>query len=53
VVINPLKHFLLVVQGSFFKSQSTAQIMVNIWPLIPIALLTMTVATVVVRRKLQ
>ena len=53
VVVNPLKHFLLVLQGSFFKSQSAAEILVNIWPLVPITLVTMTVATIVVRRKLQ
>ena len=53
VVVNPLKHFLLVLQGSFFKSQSAVEILANIWPLVPITLVTMTVATIVVRRKLQ
>ena len=53
VVINPLRHFLLVLQGSFFKAQSAAEILANMWPLVPIALVTMTVATIVVRRKLE
>ena len=53
VVINPLKHFLLVLQGSFFKAQPAGDILVNIWPLVAITLVTMTVATIVVRRKLQ
>jgi ABC-2 type transport system permease protein len=51
-VINPLKHYLLVVQGCTFKAQSTAQVMENVWPLVVIAVVTFSLATIVVRRKL-
>ena len=51
--INPLKHFLLVVQGSFFKSQTIAEAATDLWPLVPIAMVTLTVAAVTVRRRLQ
>jgi ABC-2 type transport system permease protein len=50
---NPLRHYLDVVQGSFFKAHTAEQMFANAWPLIPIALVTLGVATVVVRRKLQ
>ena len=51
--LNPLKHFLLVVQGSFFKSQTPVETMTQIWPLLPIAVVTLTVASISVRRRLQ
>jgi ABC-2 type transport system permease protein len=51
--LNPLKHFLLVVQGSFFKSQTPAEAVTQLWPLVPIALVTLTVASISVRRRLQ
>jgi ABC-2 type transport system permease protein len=52
-MINPLKHFLLVLQGSFFKAQSTQEILVNVFPLLAIAPVTLAVAAFVVRRKLH
>ncbi len=51
--INPLKHYLQVVQGSFFKAYTAQQMFNKAWPLLPIALVTLGVATMVVRRKLQ
>ena len=51
--LNPLKHYMVVVQGSFFKSYSATEIMNDIWPLVPIALVTYTVAVLVVRRRLE
>jgi ABC-2 type transport system permease protein len=51
--INPLKHYILVVQGSFFKSHGAAEVLPNLLPLLPIAVVTLTVASLVVRRRLQ
>lgn len=51
--LNPVKHFLLIMQGSFFKAQSAEIIFSNVWPLLLIALVTFTVAILVVQRKLE
>jgi ABC-2 type transport system permease protein len=51
--VNPLKHYLLVVQGSFFKSLSVAEAVTHLWPLLPIAAVTLTVASLSVRSRLQ
>lgn len=51
-VINPLKHYLMVVQGCIFRGQSLLQVLDNIWPLAVIGVVTFSLAVVVVRRKL-
>ncbi len=50
--LNPLKHYLVVVQGSFFKSHGVGDVVANIWPLLPLALASLAVASVEVRSKL-
>lgn len=50
--LNPLKHYLLVVQGVFFKSHGAVDVLQNVWPLLPLALVSLTVASIVVRSKL-
>ncbi len=52
-VINPLKHFLEIVQGSYFKAQPAAVIWDSLWPLLIISVLSFSVATIVVKRKLE
>ncbi len=49
----PLKHFLIILQGSFLKSLPPQQVFANAWPLAVIALVTLTLATRMVRSKLQ
>jgi ABC-2 type transport system permease protein len=49
----PLKHFLLVVQGSFLKSAPLADLLAHAWPMALIALITLAAATVLVRSRLQ
>jgi len=49
----PLTHFLVIVEGSFLKAMPTADIAASLWPLIVIALATLTMATVFVRGRLQ
>lgn len=49
----PLKHFMVILQGSFTKSLPPAEVFANAWPMAVIALVTLTGATVFVRSKLQ
>lgn len=51
--INPFKHYIGAVQGSFFRAQSFAQLWPNIWSLMLIAAGTLIIATLVVRRNLR
>ena len=50
---SPLKHFLIIVQGSFLKSMSAAQIWRNTWPMILIGVVTLSTATIVVRQNMH
>ena len=50
---SPLKHFLIIVQGSFLKSMPAADVWDNVWPMLIIAAVTLTTATVFVQRRLQ
>ena len=49
----PLKHYLIIVQGSFLKAMPAEEVFRHAWPMAIIALVTLTVATVFVRGKLQ
>ena len=49
----PLTHFLVIVEGTFLKAMPAADILANTWPLAVIALVTLTVATLFVRSRLQ
>lgn len=49
----PLKHYLIILQGSFLKALTPAEIFANAWPMAVIALFTLTMATWFVRGKLQ
>lgn len=49
----PLTHFLVIVEGSFLKAMPASDILANIWPLALIALVTLTMATLLVRSRLQ
>src|SRR5690606_1759758 len=49
----PLKHFLVIVEGTFLKAMPAADILANTWPLAVIALVTLTMATVFVRGRLE
>jgi ABC-2 type transport system permease protein len=50
---SPLKHFLIIVQGSFLKSMPAADVWNNVWPLLIIAAVSFTTATLFVQRRLQ
>ncbi len=49
----PLTHFLVVVEGAFLKAMPAADVLANTWPLVVIALVTLTLATLLVRSRLQ
>lgn len=49
----PLTHFLIIVQGSFLKALPLSDILASLWPLVIIALVSLTMATVFVRGRLQ
>lgn len=50
---NPLKHYLIIVQGTFLKALPTSEVFANAAPMAAIALVTLTAATVFVRGRLQ
>ena len=50
---SPLKHFLVILQGSFVKAMPAADVFANAWPMAVIGLVTATAAIVIVKRKLQ
>lgn len=49
----PLTHFLIIVEGSFLKALPAVDVLANLWPLALIALITLSTATLFVRRRLQ
>lgn len=49
----PLTHFLIIVEGSFLKAMPPSDIFASLWPLVMIALVSLTMATVFVRGRLQ
>lgn len=49
----PLTHFLVIVEGTFLKAMPVSDILANTWPLALIALVTLTMATLLVRSRLQ
>lgn len=49
----PLKHFLIIVQGTFLKGLPPADIWTHAWPLIVIACVTLPLASLLIRSRLQ
>ncbi len=49
----PLTHFLVIVEGTFLKAMPASDIIANTWPLAVIALVTLSMAIVLVRGRLQ
>ena len=49
----PLTHYLIILQGSFLKALPAADVFANAWPMAAIAAVTLTLATLLVRSKLQ
>jgi len=51
--VNPVKHYIDIVRGCFFKGQNLAELWGFIWPLIVISAVTLAAATVIVRRNIR
>ncbi|BBL77089.1 ABC transporter permease [Methylomagnum ishizawai] len=49
----PLKHYLIILQGSFLKALPPAEVFAHAWPMAVIAVATLSTATLFVRGKLQ
>lgn len=52
-LINPLRHFIVVVNGVFTKDMPTINVVDNTWPLAVIALCTLSAAAWLFRRRLE
>lgn len=50
---NPLKHFLIIVQGSFLKNLSPEMVIANAWPMFVIFTITFSLAVVFIKGRLQ
>jgi ABC-2 type transport system permease protein len=50
---SPLKYYLIIVRGTFLKAMPEADIVANTWPMALIALVTLSLAIVIVKRNLQ
>lgn len=51
--VVPLTHFLVIVQGTFLKAIPVTDVLSHLWPMAAIAAVSLCVATVFVRSKLQ
>ena len=49
----PLKHFLIIVEGTFVKALPPGEVFANAWPLAVIALVTLSVSVLFVRSRLE
>lgn len=49
---NPLRHYLVIVQGSFLKALPASEVLANTLPLVAIAIVTLGFATWIVRTRL-
>ena len=50
---NPLRHFIVIVKGVFIKDIGLSILWQSLWPLLVIALLTLTAADWMFRRRLE
>ena len=50
---DPLKHFLIIVEGLFLKAMPAADVLANLWPLSLIAGVTLTAAVVQFRSRVE
>ena len=51
-LVNPLTHFLVIVRGVFLRDMPMALVAERIWPMMVIAVFTLTAASWLFRRKL-
>jgi ABC-2 type transport system permease protein len=52
-LLNPVRHFMVIVRGVFLKGLPTADVLSSLWPLVLIAAATLTAATWLFRRRME
>jgi ABC-2 type transport system permease protein len=52
-VVNPMKYYVIIAKGLFLKQMSAATVYANVWPMAAIAVITLTLAAVMFRRKME
>ena len=52
-VVNPMKYYVIIAKGLFLKQMSAATVYANVWPMAVIAVITLTLAAVMFRRKME
>jgi ABC-2 type transport system permease protein len=50
---NPIRWFLVIVRGLFLKGMPLDDVMANTWPMAIIALITLSAATILFRRRME
>lgn len=50
---NPMRWFMVIVRGLFLKSMPVGDVMANTWPMVIIALITLSAATVLFRKRME
>ena len=51
--LNPVKHYRVILLGSFFKDMSAAEFFSNLWPMLLISVLSVSIAARIVRWRVQ
>lgn len=52
-LINPVRHFIVIVRGIFLKGLPAADVLSSLWPMAAIAVATLTAATWLFRRRME
>ncbi|PWT81219.1 MAG: hypothetical protein C5B58_10155 [Acidobacteria bacterium] len=50
--LNPLRYVMIIVKGIFLKNMPAGMVLENVWPMLAIACVTLTTATILFRRRL-
>lgn len=51
--VDPLKHFIIIVEGLFLKGMGAGDVFANLWPLVIIAVVTLTGAALFFRARME
>jgi len=51
-LLNPLRYAMVIIKGLFLKNMPAGAVLENVWPMLAIAAVTLTTATILFRRRL-
>jgi ABC-2 type transport system permease protein len=51
--LNPQKHFLVISEGLFLKGMPASAVLAELWPLLPIAAVTLAASTILFRSRME